>query len=127
MLKRAAYSLIGAALLVSVASTAFAGTPKEITDFTVRTETTTNPASGQKSLTWDARQGRWGVTFNVAEPTERRAQLNDLQAGAYFRLTPTLKIGGAVALGDQRFVPSYKKTEPQNSAPRVRLETAFKF
>ena len=106
---------------------AHAQTLKKITDFTVRAETTTNLASGQKSLTWDARQGRWGMTFNVAEPTERQTQLNDLQAGAYFKVTPSLRIGGAVALGDQRFVPSYKRTEPQSSSPRVRLETAFKF
>ena len=120
-------SLIAAGLVLSAGSMAHAQTLKKITDFTVKAETTTNPASGQKSLTWDARQGRWGMTFNVAEPTERRTQLNDLQAGAYFKVTPALRIGGAVALGDQRFVPSYKRTEPQNSSPRVRLETAFKF
>lgn len=127
MLNRVIMSLFASGLILSAGSMAHAQTLKKITDFTVRAETTTNLASGQKSLTWDARQGRWGMTFNVAEPTERQTQLNDLQAGAYFKVTPSLRIGGAVALGDQRFVPSYKRTEPQSSSPRVRLETAFKF
>jgi hypothetical protein len=127
MTNRTVISLLSAGLLMGLAATAHAQTTKRVTDFTVRADTVTNPASGQKSLVWDARQGRWGVTLNLAEPVGRDAKLNDLQAGAYFRVTPTLRIGGAVALGDQAFTPSYKKTEPLNSAPRVRLETAFKF
>jgi len=31
-----------------------------------------------------------------------------------------------VALGEKE-TPAFKKTEPQEGAPRVRLETAFKF
>ncbi len=41
-------------------------------------------------------------------------------------MTPSLRVGGAVALGEKE-TPMYKKTEPQEGAPRVRLETAFKF
>lgn len=127
MTNRTVISLIAVGLTVCLASVAHAESAKKAPDFTVRADTSTNLVSGQKSLTWDARQGRWGVTLNLAEPVGRNAQLNDFQAGAYFRLTPALRIGGAVALGEQRLTPSYKKTEPQDSAPRVRLETAFKF
>jgi guanyl-specific ribonuclease Sa len=124
MSNRTAISLIGAAFLVSAASMAHAETAKTVTDFTVRSEPTSTAA---KSLKWDARKGRWGVTLNLDQPAERDAQLNDIQAGAYFRLTPSLRIGGAVALGDTPTAPLYKKTQPQDGAPRVRLETAFKF
>lgn len=124
MRNRTAISLIGAAFLAGAASMAHAETAKTVTDFTVRSEPA-QPAA--KSLKWDARKGRWGVTLNLDQPAERDAQLNDIQAGAYFRVTPSLRIGGAVALGDTPVAPLYKKTQPQDGAPRVRLETAFKF
>lgn len=127
MSNRTAISLIGAALLASAASMAHAETAKTVTDFTVRTEPAAGQAVANKSLKWDARKGRWGVTLNLDQPAERDAQLNDIQAGAYFRLTPSLRIGGAVALGETPATPLYKKSQPQDSAPRVRLETAFKF
>lgn len=126
MFKRLAISLLGAALLASGATAAQAQTAKKATDFTVRSETSaaTSP-QGNKSLKWDARKGRWGVSFNLDQRTERDQQWNNVQAGAYFRVTPSLQVGGAVALGEKD-QPAYKK-EPVDSAPRVRLETAFKF
>lgn len=128
MSNRLAISMIGAALLAGAASVAHAETAKVVTDFTVRSDaassSSTQPA---KSLKWDARKGRWGVTLNLDQPSDRDAQLNDIQAGAYFRVTPALRIGGAVALGDQSVKPLYKQTDRQDVAPRVRLETAFKF
>ena len=127
MSKRLVISLIGAALHVSGASTAHAQTAKKTTDFTVRSESSTMTSSqGTKSLRWGAGKGRWGVSLNLDQRGERDTQLNDVQAGAYFRVTPSLRVGGAVALGDKE-APAYKKTEPVDSAPRVRLETAFKF
>ena len=127
MSKQLVISLIGAALLVSGASTAHAQTAKKTTDFTVRSESSTMTSSqGTKSLKWGAGKGRWGVSLNLDQRGERDTQWNDVQAGAYFRVTPSLRVGGAVALGEKE-APSYKKTEPQESAPRVRLETAFKF
>lgn len=131
MSKRLVISLIGAALLASGASAAHAqsnaaaAAKGKTADFTVRSETSVTP-QGNKSLKWDTRKGRWGVTLNLEQRGERDTQWNDVEAGAYFRVTPSLRVGGAVALGEKE-APAYKKTEPQESAPRVRLETAFKF
>jgi hypothetical protein len=36
-------------------------------------------------------------------------------------------VGGAVAFGEKTPLPSYRKTQPEEGQPRVRLETAFKF
>jgi hypothetical protein len=127
MSKRLVISLIGAALLASGASAAHAQVAKKTTDFTVRSETSAVQSSqGTKSLKWDTRKGRWGVSLNLDQREERDTQWNDVQAGAYFRVTPSLRVGGAVALGEQE-TPAFKKTVPVDSAPRVRLETAFKF
>ena len=116
-----------ATALLGAASVGHAETAPKTSDFIVQTDVTAVSANGSHSLKWDARRGRWGVTLNLDQPAERSALWSDVQAGAYYRLTPSLRIGGAVALGDQPLLPVYKKTEPRDSAPRVRLETAFKF
>ena len=126
MSKRLVMSVLGAALLASGASVAHAQTATKATDFTVRSESSAATSQGTKTLKWTTGKGRWGVSLNLDQRGERDTQWNDVQAGAYFRVTPSLRVGGAVALGEKE-APSYKKTEPQDSAPRVRLETAFKF
>jgi hypothetical protein len=85
------------------------------------------PIDGRKTLQFDASKGRWGLKLDLDQPTNRDMEMQDIRAGAFFKLTPSLRVGGAVALGDQSARPLIRKTEPQEAAPRVRLETAFKF
>lgn len=93
-------------------------------DFTVRAE----PApSGGQTVKWDARKGRWGLTLNLKQLDTRETNWNDVQAGAYYKVTPSLRVGGAVAMGEQQVVATPRKPDPADGAPRVRLETAFKF
>lgn len=117
-----------AALLGLAAGGAHAETRKPI-DVTVRSDTPALAPMGAKSLQWDARRGRWGLTFNVDQPNSRAVQLNDVQAGAYFRITPSVRIGGAVALGQEAATTNFKaaQPEPRVGQPRVRLETTLKF
>lgn len=87
-----------------------------------------NPQQTQKSLFWD-QKGHWGLKLDMNQPVGRDIQLRDVQAGAYFHITPSLRVGGAVALGDS---DAFDRTTPapqqqQNQAPRVKLETTFKF
>lgn len=126
MFNRTVISLLGAALLAAAATGAQAETKGKAAEFTVRSESAATSANGNRSLKLDTRKGRWGVTLNLDERGERDTQWNDVQAGAYFRVTPSLRVGGAVALGEQE-APAFRKTEPQDPAPRVRLETQFKF
>jgi hypothetical protein len=121
-------SLIAAAALFSAAGVAHAAdaTAGKPVDFTVRTEpASADPAAG-KTLKWDARKGHWGLTLNLQQPETRESNWNDVQAGAYYRITPSLRVGGAVAMGDQPLATPRPLT-PADGAPRVRLETAFKF
>ena len=120
--------LFAAAALVSAAAGAAQaadGGKGKAVDFTVKAEPAT-PA-GQGSVKWDARKGRWGLTLNLDQPDARPSSLNDIQAGAYYRITPSLRVGGAVALGDQQVGPGPKKITPDEGQPRVRLESSFKF
>ena len=80
--------------------------------------------STRRSLQWDDK-ARWGVKLDLNQPYGRDMQLKDIQAGAYYRLSPSIRVGGAVSLGDSARLN--RDTAPQDQAPRVRLETAFKF
>ena len=128
--------MFGRPFLLLVAATALAGAAcgtaqaadkSKPIDFSVRSEVSPVPSSGLKSLKWDARKGRWGVTLNMDQSDARPSTLNDVQAGAYYHITPSLRVGGAVALGDEQLTPGPKKIGSEESQPRVRLESSFKF
>jgi hypothetical protein len=125
--RKVALLVAAAALLggVSTAARAADGKSKPI-DFTVRTESSPI-APGAQTVKWDAAKGRWGVTVNLQQPETRAATLNDIQAGAYYKITPSLRVGGAVAFGDQQLLPGPKPNTPDTNQPRVQFETKFKF
>jgi hypothetical protein len=127
MLGRRISVLVAAAILAASSSAALAADKSKAGDFSARAETTVTPSTGLKSLKWDARKGRWGVTLNMDQSDARPSTGNDIQAGAYYRITPSLRVGGAVALRDQQITPGPKKIGAEESQPRVRLESSFKF
>ena len=95
-------------------------------DFTVHAES--SPAiPGVQTLKWDAAKGHWGVTLNMRQPDTRETTLNDIQAGAYYKITPALRVGGAFAFGSEQVAPGPKPNTPDVTQPRVQFETKFKF
>jgi hypothetical protein len=80
----------------------------------------------KSSLEWNPRKGRWGLKLGVEQHTDRVGQWDDIQPGVFYRLTPRLHIGGAVSLAPDP-IGNSPLGEPQPPAPRVRLETTFKF
>lgn len=71
-------------------------------------------------------KGRWGLRLDMEQPTSRPAGWQDVQAGAYVSLTSRVRVGGSVGFGDKFDTP--QRITPQDAAaPRVRLETQFKF
>jgi hypothetical protein len=86
------------------------------------------PQAGvHKTFEWDSAKSRWGLKLDLDQPGVREMDLNNVQAGAYYKLTPSLRVGGVVSLGDPSSVPPRPDVAPTAPAPRVRLETAFKF
>lgn len=83
-----------------------------------------NPQTRRSTLRWDAVRGRWGLQVDMNQTGQRDLQWRDVQAGAYYSVTGRLRVGGAVSLGDT--TPTLRQG-PQPQAPRVRLETAFRF
>ena len=79
----------------------------------------------KKSLQWSDK-GRWGVNLNVDEPEGREVKAKDMEAGAFFRIAPSLKVGGSVRL-DDKDVRQERRLRPGERDARVRLETKFQF
>lgn len=70
-------------------------------------------------------KGRWSVNVDVDEPVlERERKLRDVEAGAFFRVTPSVRVGGSVRL-DSKLKP--ERVTPDDRGARVRLETKFQF
>lgn len=94
-------------------------------DFTAQ-DTGSHDTTRRSSLEWNPRKGRWGLKLGVEQHTDRDVQWEDIQPGVFYRLTPRLHIGGAVSLTPDQ-IGNSPLVDPQVPAPRVRLETTFKF
>ena len=123
---RASIVLAATALLSAAAGGAHAADRGKAVDFTVKSEPMTVAPNPGRALRYDASKGRLGFTPNIQQPDDRPAVANDVQAGAYFRITPSLRVGGSVALGEQELKFRPTPGRPAD-APKVTLQTAFKF
>lgn len=124
---RAAWLAMGAALsLMGTASVVRAATAADILN-TPPSDSAPTPfyvPTPHKTYSFDAR-GRWGVNLDMEQPVNRDTQWKDVTAGGYFRISPRLKVGGSVGLGDKFAQP--QQITPQDTGPRVHLETKFQF
>ena len=126
IVRRISHVIAATALFSAAAFGASAAERGKVVDFTVKSEPMTVAPNGGQAWKWDASKGRFGFTLNIQQPQERPAVANDVQAGAYFRITPTLRVGGSVALGEQELKLLPNAARPAAS-PKVTLQTAFKF
>ncbi len=86
-----------------------------------------NAMAPRRTLEWDANKGRWGLNLGVEQhATDQNVQWKDVSPGVYYRLTKRLHIGGAVSLAPDQ-AETLRMGQPQLPAPRVKLETTFKF
>lgn len=126
-IRRISFVIASAALLSAAAGGAWAADKiSRPVDFTVKSEPVTAAPNAARALRYDARTGRFGFTLSIEQPEVRPTTGNDVQAGAYFRITPSLRIGGSVALGEQDLNLRPSPGRPAD-APKVTLQTAFKF
>lgn len=128
--RRLSFVIAAAALMSAATGSAWAADKgAKPVDFTVRSEPAAplsiTPNAG-RVMKWDASAGRFGLTLDMQQPSERPVAPNDIAAGAYYRITPSLRVGGAVALGDQSLTARTNAATPP-ATPKVRVETKFRF
>jgi len=119
-------AVCGAAQAAPAADASVTPTATKPMDFTVHADSSPALPGGQ-TVKWDAAKGRWGLTFNMRQLETRDTTLNDIQAGAYYKITPAWRAGGALSFGSEQIAPGPKPNTPDVGQPRVQFETKFKF
>ena len=120
---------VGAVVLSGVAAEASAQTRSRAPTVTLAEATTaqrSTPVTPRRGLRWNE-NGRWGLDFNLNQPVGREAEWGDVEAGAYYRLSPRLRVGAAAGLASPEQDPARAPETDRRSQPRVRLETLFRF
>jgi hypothetical protein len=84
------------------------------------------PQSSQSRLRFTER-GRWGIDFNLSQPVGREQDLGDVEAGAYYRVNPRLRVGASAGLAAPESDPARAPETDRRAAPRFRLESIFRF
>ena len=84
------------------------------------------PVGRRTTLQWDSKKAKWGLKLDLDQPAARPLNYtdSDLRAGAFYKITPSFRVGGAVSLGA---VGDPQPAITPDRAPKVRLETSFKF
>lgn len=129
--------LLGAAGVAHGQSLTTSSTPPAKPKITLSTDSYTiqatapdkSPYTGpetRSTMEWEGR-GRWGVKLRLDQPVTRPAQTKDMEAGAYYKVTPSFRVGGAVGLSDKPQAPDTPSSQDDPVAPRVKLETTLKF
>ena len=72
-------------------------------------------------------RGRWGLDLNMSQPETRDSNVGDVEAGAYYRINPRLRVGAAAGLAETDTDPARGPQTERRSAPRFRLESIFRF
>lgn len=83
-------------------------------------------AGGQSRLRFTER-GRWGLDLNLSQPEGRQSNLGDVEAGAYYRVNPRLRVGASAGLAEPDTDPARGPQADRRAAPRFRLESIFRF
>lgn len=85
-----------------------------------------DPPAPRRGLRWYD-TGRWGLNFNLNQPVGRETQWGDVEAGAYYSVTPRLSVGAAASVARPEQDPARAPESDSRSQPRIRLESIFKF
>lgn len=107
-------------------------TPRPVNELTVpmpsrlaQDNLKTDSALSKRSLQWNA-DGRWSLKLDM---NPLRQGGSDVEAGAYYRLSPSVRVGGTIGGTDTREKDkTIQRARPEErNEPRVRLETTFRF
>ena len=128
--------ILAAVAMTALTATAFDASAQSSARDTARSAVQTSPTvrndlvspqdGPRRGLQWNE-DGRWGLNLNLSQPVGREADWSDVQAGAYYRLNPRLRVGAAASLSEPQTDPARPVESDRRSQPRVRLVTNFRF
>ena len=84
------------------------------------------PPPPHRTLQFNNRTGRWGVNLEMTQPANRDVDWGDTRLGLNYGIAPGVRTGVGVSLAPEQ-APDGRRLLNQGPAPRVRLETTFKF
>jgi hypothetical protein len=84
------------------------------------------PTAQHKTFEWDAAKSRFGLKFDIEQQPGAAGDWKNVQAGAYFKVTPSLHVGAGVSLSDQPNTTANPLAQ-QPAPPKVHFETTWKF
>ena len=119
-------AILAAVVLSGAASVAHAQTTTRPSNTAARDTYNLNQSQQPRVLELDS-GSRWGIRLELQPPVTREMQLKDVEAGAYYKLTPSLRLGGQVGLADRQAPAAETKAQDAEVTPRVRLGAIFKF
>ena len=82
-----------------------------------------NQSQQPKVLELDGKS-HWGLKLELQQPVTRDIQLKDIEAGANYKVTPSIRVGGAVGVTDAK-----PATPTPNGpvTPRAKIGASLKF
>lgn len=84
-----------------------------------------SPAGVRKTLQWDNKTGRWGLSLDGELTASRESKVKEAELGAYYRVTPSLRVGGALGVINTPNPKTPVDSDPNQA--RMRVVTALKF
>lgn len=126
------FAAVAAAVIAAGASARAETKGTPVDNFTVRDSFASDsnqwsPQVGRRSLQWDSKKAKWGLKLDMDQQLglPQNYGNRDVQAGAFYKITPSFRVGGSVRVGAMNDGP--QPVIPSDSSPKVRLETALKF
>lgn len=113
-------------MLLTAADVASAQSNRSSTSLSEAQRSASLAPAGPSRLRFTER-GRWGLDLNLNQPVSRERNLGDVEAGAYYRVNPRLRVGAAAGLAEPDVDPARQRDPDQRAAPRFRLESIFRF
>lgn len=127
----AGLAIVGALALTSVSTDALAQSRGSQVGLSQAAAAPTSERSNlntqtRRGLRWNE-SGRWGLNLNLNQPVGRGTDWGDVEAGAFYRVNPRLRVGAAANLSTRETDPARVEESDRRTQPRLRLETIFKF
>jgi hypothetical protein len=128
---RLSLGVFGALALLGAAGAAQAQTARpaaapSLADTAARESYQLNQSQQPRVLELDGKS-HWGLKLEFKQPVTRDMQLKDVEAGAYYKLSPSVRLGGTVGVTDAKPATPQADANKAPVTPRAKIGATLKF